>query len=161
MIEVQRSHEPVETANEEAGAGLTSLPSEADVAGRRGRPPAITREIAEAIVNLVASGYTVSQACAVLEIGRSTLIAYKANYTEFRNALTRARLQKARRAAEAREQAIQIATAAGDWRAAEALFRVEVQQLEREIAQGAIAIDEVLLDFVAEEVKRRLERDGT
>lgn len=160
MIPAQRPLEPAETVNEGVAEGLTSLPSEEEIAGRRGRPPAITREIAEAIVDLVASGYTASQACAILEVGRSTVIAYKANYTEFRNALTRARLQKARRAAEAREQAIQIATAAGDWRAAEALFRVEVQQLERELAQGAIAIDEVLLDFVAEEVKRRLERDG-
>lgn len=136
------------------------LVSQEDLAlGRRGRPPAITREAADNLVHLVESGFTLTQACALEGVGRSTVSRYLSSFADFRDALTRARRNRALRIAQLHQQAMEVAAATGDWRAIHVSFQSELRQLEREIAQGSwnVAIDEALIDFVAEAVQRRLD----
>ena len=134
--------------------------SEAELAqGRPGRPPAITRETADNLTNLVESGFTIDQACALEGVGRSTLARYLSSYTEFREVLTRARRNRALKIAQLHQEAMEVAAATGDWRAIHVRFESELRQIEREIAQDAwnARVDEDLIGFVAEAVQRRLD----
>lgn len=136
------------------------LVSEAELTHKRpGRPPAVTREAAENLIQLVESGFTLAQACALEGIGRSTVSRYLAGYPGFRDSLTRARRNRALKVARLHQEAVEVAAATGDWRAIHVRFESELRQLEREIAQGSwnVAIDEALIDLVTDAVQRRLD----
>lgn len=131
--------------------------SQTKATARPGRPPAITHEVMEQLVELVEGGYTIAQACALQGIGESTFYRYSGQFREMRESITRARRSRALRIARLHEEALQVAAATGDWRAVHVQYESELRQLEREIGRGTWLgeIDE-LIDYVAKAVTDRL-----
>lgn len=98
----------------------------------RGRPPAITEEVARDLKRSVELGLSVHDACTVAGISERTYYSHCLRNPQFKQDMHRARRHKVLALAETAERAMQTAIAMGDWRAPLASLKFTLQRLDRE-----------------------------
>src|SRR5579875_2298365 len=125
-----------------------------------GRPPAITRQVGRWIVALAKLPYSFGEICRRSGVSYSVYKRVRQDYPGFAAVLTYARTVRIARIAEAREQAIQVAVATGDWRAIEQVYLDEVRRMARERAEDPWADPEQLAEAIAERLREMVGGDG-
>ena len=125
-----------------------------------GRPPAITRQVGRWIVALAKLPYSFGEICRTIGVSYPTFKRVRQDYPGFQALLTYARTVRIARIAEAREQAIQVAIATGDWRAAVQDHLDERRRLATEEREDPWADPAQLAALIAERLQEMVGGDG-
>lgn len=137
---------------------LSDLPDESRVAP--GRPPTLTRQKARWLVALAKLPYTFGEICRTVAVSYSAFSAARRRYPGFLAALTYARTVRIARIAEAREQAVRIAIATGDWRAAVQDHLDERRRLATEEKEDPWVDPTQVAILIAERLREEIGADG-
>ncbi|HZU15198.1 MAG TPA: hypothetical protein VFD01_01130 [Candidatus Dormibacteraeota bacterium] len=137
---------------------LAELPDEGRVAV--GRPPAITRQRARWIVALAKLPYSFGGICRTIGVSYSVLKEARRDHPGLLAALTYARTVWLARIAEARERAVEVAIATGDWRAAVQDQLDERRRLATEEREDPWADSGEVVALIAERLQGMIGGDG-